>query len=472
MLPFPDARHWFRRWRRTRPFWAGCAVIAGGTIMLSVPLAPLPVMMHVGTAAVSGVAFGLILIAAGLFFWFAPQQRTFVAVVSVIVSLASFVTTNLGGLGFGMLLGLVGSSMAFGWRPHSAVAAGRHAGRRPAAPDPDEDATDVLDPVDLLDNDPGDDDRRAADPDAEAPTAEIPLGTGERGTGEPGDDRAPAVGRAAPVSPAAEPPPGRGHGPGLTALVLVVALVLAGAVQAGAAAPAAAAAPRDPTAECPDDSPDLIDLILPWLPRPADPCPEPSTTPTPAPSAGTPGGTTPSPGTTPGATPTPTPTPSASGTAPPAAGDGTGPGYPVAPNVSQVSADTLEATGFTFRGATTLPTATGPIKVLVFHADRLVAAAYRIRTADPGPVLNLGVNLDISDVEIYATGLSGTVTVPYLDIPLLPISITAAIIPTWLKLNLTLPLFSGRDVTAGQVLIRAGTVRSTELDVTVAPEGQ
>lgn len=133
-------------------------------------------------------------------------------------------------------------------------------------------------------------------------------------------------------------------------------------------------------------------------------------------------------------------------------------------NVSEVSADKLLATGFTFRGSVHLPTADGGrIKALVFHADNLKADNYSISTMDSGSRLGLTVDLDIDDVDIYATYLGGLITVPYLDIPLLPIELSADLIPTWLPLELKLPLFSGDDVKAGQVFIRAGTVRSTDL---------
>lgn len=141
-------------------------------------------------------------------------------------------------------------------------------------------------------------------------------------------------------------------------------------------------------------------------------------------------------------------------------------------NVPDVAADRLLATGFTFRGAINLPTAGGgQVKALIFHADNLKADNYRIRTNDPGPRLDLGIDLDIDDVDIYATHLGGLITVPYLNVPLLPIEITADLIPTWLPLNISLPLFSGDDVRAGQVFIRAGTVRGSDLKADINPSG-
>lgn len=140
-------------------------------------------------------------------------------------------------------------------------------------------------------------------------------------------------------------------------------------------------------------------------------------------------------------------------------------------NVPDVGADKLTATGFTFKGTAELPTAGGTVKALIFHADNLKADNYRITTRDPGSRLKLGVDLDIDDVDIYATHLGGLITVPYLEIPLLPVEITADLIPAWLPLNIWLPAFSGNDVEAGQVFIRAGTVNSADLTADVFAAG-
>lgn len=117
LLPMPQGRRSFRRWRHTRPFWAGMFVIIGGLVIISYPLGPLVDMMAVGSAALTGVAIGLILVTGGLFFWFAPHQRLFISIVLMICSVLSLVASNLGGFLIGMVLGMVGSSMAFGWKP-------------------------------------------------------------------------------------------------------------------------------------------------------------------------------------------------------------------------------------------------------------------------------------------------------------------------------------------------------------------
>ena len=53
----------------------------------------------------------------GLFFWFAPAQRQIVGVLIVVLSVASLVTSDLGGFVLGMLFGIVGGAMGFAWTP-------------------------------------------------------------------------------------------------------------------------------------------------------------------------------------------------------------------------------------------------------------------------------------------------------------------------------------------------------------------
>jgi len=117
LLPLPAPRKAFRRWRHTRPFWAGVLVILGGLVIISYPFGPLPAVMVIGADALTGITIGLILVIGGLFFWFAPHQRMFVSIVLMLLSILSLVVTNLGGWFVGMILGMVGSAMGFGWQP-------------------------------------------------------------------------------------------------------------------------------------------------------------------------------------------------------------------------------------------------------------------------------------------------------------------------------------------------------------------
>lgn len=113
----PAARTGFRAWRRSRPFWGGLLAIVGGVELVLVPLAPMPVVIHQGIAGIGSYLIGVVLAVLGVLLWCQPAQRTFYGVVAVLLSLASFVTSNFGGFVIGMLLGLVGGSMAFAWAP-------------------------------------------------------------------------------------------------------------------------------------------------------------------------------------------------------------------------------------------------------------------------------------------------------------------------------------------------------------------
>lgn len=117
LLPLPAQRKAFRRWRHTRPFWAGVLVILGGLVIISYPFGPLPAVMVISADTFTGIAIGLILVIGGLFLWFAPHQRMFVSIVLMLVSIVSLVQTNLGGWFAGMILGMAGSAMGFGWQP-------------------------------------------------------------------------------------------------------------------------------------------------------------------------------------------------------------------------------------------------------------------------------------------------------------------------------------------------------------------
>lgn len=116
-LPLPGPRRRLRAWRRTRPFWGGLLVILGGTELLLVPLSPLTVLVSLGLGGIAAIGIGIALIAAGLFLWLLPQARAYVSIHALLLSALSFVATNLGGFLLGMLLGIAGSALAFGWTP-------------------------------------------------------------------------------------------------------------------------------------------------------------------------------------------------------------------------------------------------------------------------------------------------------------------------------------------------------------------
>jgi Family of unknown function (DUF6114) len=120
----------WRRWRRSRPFWAGILLVLSGAELLLIPLPihSMGLILHVGTGGVLGILIGALLIACGLLLWFNPAQRVFYAVVAVLLALAALIATNLGGFIVGTLLGVLGGSLGFGWTP---VSAPRGPGWRP-----------------------------------------------------------------------------------------------------------------------------------------------------------------------------------------------------------------------------------------------------------------------------------------------------------------------------------------------------
>lgn len=123
-LPFPGGRRVLRRWRRTRPFWGGVFLIAGGAEIMLIPMSPLSILITLGVGGLAALAIGSVLVVAGVCLWLLPAQRHFVSLVALIASVVSFAATNLGGFLVGMALGVVGSSMGFGWRPRKVVEGG------------------------------------------------------------------------------------------------------------------------------------------------------------------------------------------------------------------------------------------------------------------------------------------------------------------------------------------------------------
>lgn len=130
-----------RRWRRSRPFWGGLLTALAGIEIIAIPLAPTSVAIHQGIAGVASWLAGALLIVAGVLMWTQPQQRSFFGILAVLLSLLSFVTSNLGGFVFGMLLGLIGGALGFAWTPQVPAAGIRDdrdapASGGPAAPAP------------------------------------------------------------------------------------------------------------------------------------------------------------------------------------------------------------------------------------------------------------------------------------------------------------------------------------------------
>ena len=106
----------FRAWRRSRPFWGGLLVLLGGGEILLTYRAAFGIVLHFGLYGLAGYLVPSMLVLLGALIMFDPAHRTFYSVLAVLAALGSWLTSNLGGFFLGMLLGLIGGSMAFGWQ--------------------------------------------------------------------------------------------------------------------------------------------------------------------------------------------------------------------------------------------------------------------------------------------------------------------------------------------------------------------
>jgi hypothetical protein len=110
-----DARQVFRIWRRTRPFWGGLLVTAGAGEILSSEQGPFQIVIHIGIQGLAGYLIPVMMLLCGVLLWFNPAQRTFYSLLSIVLALGSWITSNLGGFFIGMMLSIVGGALAFAW---------------------------------------------------------------------------------------------------------------------------------------------------------------------------------------------------------------------------------------------------------------------------------------------------------------------------------------------------------------------
>lgn len=107
----------FRTWRAHRPFVGGLLLTLGGVeILLSMKIS-LKLVVHLGMQGLAGYLLPALMVVCGLLILFNPAQRLFYSIVGIMLTLGTWVTSNLGGFFVGLILGIVGSCMAFGWLP-------------------------------------------------------------------------------------------------------------------------------------------------------------------------------------------------------------------------------------------------------------------------------------------------------------------------------------------------------------------
>ncbi|WP_439145180.1 DUF6114 domain-containing protein [Streptantibioticus silvisoli] len=128
----------FRTWRGRRPFAGGLLMTLGGAEILVTEKASIGVVVHIGMQGLTGYLIPAVLVVCGVLTIVNPAQRMFYSVLGVLLALGSWVTSNLGGFFAGLLLGILGACLTFGWVPDQEPRTGplrRRRARRAAAAD-------------------------------------------------------------------------------------------------------------------------------------------------------------------------------------------------------------------------------------------------------------------------------------------------------------------------------------------------
>ncbi|MDG9673210.1 DUF6114 domain-containing protein [Micromonospora sp. DH14] len=438
--PGGPAQAWrhFRRWQRSRPFWGGLLIILAGLEMFaSTRMTVNGLSFRSGATGLLSLLIPIILVTCGVLLWFSPAQRLFYSVVAAVTAVYSLIGLNLGGFFVGLLLGVIGSALAFAWTPvHPAPAT-------PTAAEIEQD-DDVPGGGGLAGVGLADGGQDGADRDGGGQT-----GTDQAEPGRCGVDQAAGDGReSVRASGEGAPPewPGRSADPRALAIALVVvglaAVGLAGqprAVQAAPNRPASGGCPTPPRAVTPSPtrgaatptptpSPtrdgnvitDILDGIGDLLGIGGQNDPAPSASPTTTPSPRPTGTATPRPNPTdcpsqsPGRPAPGEPTPGRPATVQPGkplpriAAD---PGLPtVAQTASKLTGSSVRMTGLRFEGITDLRTARGNLTVLKFSMREAVTTDFLLSADGPaGRNQRYATNqLTVrGDVAFYATRFVG-----------------------------------------------------------------
>ncbi|WP_241827052.1 DUF6114 domain-containing protein [Streptomyces graminilatus] len=107
----------FRTWRAHRPFLGGVLLTLGGLEILFTVKVSLKIVIHMGVQGIAGYVLPTMMVVCGLLIIFNPAQRLFYSIVGCMLTLGTWVTSNMGGFFVGLALGITGSCMAFGWLP-------------------------------------------------------------------------------------------------------------------------------------------------------------------------------------------------------------------------------------------------------------------------------------------------------------------------------------------------------------------
>lgn len=135
------ARLWFRRFRRTRPFWGGVWSIVAGLWIIKMMDFGLVVAVSGGWSYSAGYILGGAMAVFGLVAWFAPLYKAISGIAVYLTALFAFIAANLGGFLIGTVLGIIGGSLIWSWgdkKPWDQTMLGKWQSRRQALEAADE----------------------------------------------------------------------------------------------------------------------------------------------------------------------------------------------------------------------------------------------------------------------------------------------------------------------------------------------
>ena len=76
---------------------------------------PHPVVTHIGIQGVALVIIPTFILLCGVLLWLVPIAWIYYSILTILLALGSWITSNLGGFFIGMLIDIVGGALAFAW---------------------------------------------------------------------------------------------------------------------------------------------------------------------------------------------------------------------------------------------------------------------------------------------------------------------------------------------------------------------
>lgn len=119
-------RNKFRRWRKTRPFWAGIWAMLGAVLITYGPATAFRMVLVAGDVVWLGMLVGVLIGIFAVFLWFMPGLHYLWSVLIVIGALVSLITSDLGGFLIGMVFATIGGSLGMAWTDDPRFVARRH----------------------------------------------------------------------------------------------------------------------------------------------------------------------------------------------------------------------------------------------------------------------------------------------------------------------------------------------------------